>query len=107
MNGDETNRELDYFLSNVTEKTCQLCHRKEQCWTKNFNTTYDYMREIMTEMEDKEGSVSQKLYREWEYHCINPKKIIEAMQQELTYYQANQKLKRQVQESRRLVADQF
>ena len=32
--GDD-DRELDYFLSNVTEKTCQLCYRKEQCWTRN------------------------------------------------------------------------
>ena len=41
---DDNDRELDYFLSNVTERTCQLCHRKEQCWTRNFNTTYDYMK---------------------------------------------------------------
>ena len=66
MNGVTIDRELDYFLSNVTEKTCQLCHRKEQCWTRNFNTTYDYLREIMTEMEHKEGRVSAKLYREWD-----------------------------------------
>ena len=53
-------REMDYFMSNVTEKTCQLCHRKEQCWSKNFNTTYDYMREIMHEMDQKDGVVSPK-----------------------------------------------
>ena len=104
--GDD-DRELDYFLSNVTERTCQLCHRKEQCWTRNFNTTYDYLKEIMTEMEEKEGSVSAKLYREWDTHCVKPKKIIEVMQQELTFYQANQRLKKQVMESRRLVADQL
>lgn len=104
---EETDRELDYFLSNVTEKTCQLCHRKEQCWTRNFNTTYDYMKEIMMEMEQKEGEVSQKIYREWGTHCIKPKKVIESMHQEFTYYQANQKLKKQVKESRRLVADQL
>jgi len=107
LDSGDTNQELDYFLSNVTEKTCQLCHRKEQCWTKNFTTTYDYMREMMTEMEHKDGGVSQKLYKEWSIHCIKPKKVMEAMQQELTYYKVNQKLKRQVQESRRLVADQL
>ena len=58
-------------------------------------------------MEQKEGSVSAKLYREWETHCIKPKKVIEVMQQELTFYQANQRLKKQVKESRRLVADQL
>ena len=87
-------QELDYFLSNVTEKTCQLCHRKEQCWTKNFTTTYDYMREIMTEMEHKDGGVSQKLYKEWSIHCIKPKKVMEAMQQELTYYQGKSKVEK-------------
>ncbi|KAA9011994.1 stage II sporulation protein E [Niallia endozanthoxylica] len=104
---NETDRELDYFLSNVTEKTCQLCHRKEQCWTRNFNETYEFMKEIMLDMEQKGGEVSQKLYREWGVHCVKPKKVVEAMQQELTYYQANQKLKRQVKESRKLVADQL
>ena len=58
-------RELDYFLSNVTEKTCQLVSRKDQCWSRNFNKTYDYMKEIMTEMEHKDGEVSQRLYKEW------------------------------------------
>lgn len=104
---DDDERELDYFLSNVTERTCQLCHRKEQCWTRNFNTTYEYMKDIMTEMEQKDGGVSQKLFREWDTHCVKPKKVIEVMQQELTFYQANQKLKKQVKESRRLVADQL
>lgn len=104
--GDDE-RELDYFLSNVTERTCQLCHRKEQCWTRNFNTTYDYMKEIMLEMEQKEGNISQVLFREWDTHCVKPKKVIETMGQELTFYQANQRLKKQVRESRRLVADQL
>ena len=49
----------------------------------------------------------QRLYREWDTHCVKPKKVIEAMQQELTFYQANQKLKKTSQESRRLVADQL
>ena len=61
----------------------------------------------MTEMEHKDGGVSQKLSKEWSIHCIKPKKVMEAMQQELTFYKANQKLKKQVQESRRLVADQL
>lgn len=99
--------ELDYFLSNVTEKTCQTCFKKEHCWSRNFNTTYDYMKEIMTEMDQKEGQISAKLSRDWEKHCTKSKKVINAMHQELTFYQANQKLKKQVHESRRLVADQL
>lgn len=107
MEFEDIDRELDYFLGNVTEKTCQLCHRKEKCWSKNFTTTYEYMKQIMLEMEQRDEGVSQKLYRDFETYCIKPKKVIEVMDQELTFYQANQKLKKQVKESRKLVADQL
>lgn len=104
---EEGDRELDYFLSNVTEKTCQACFKKDHCWTRNFNTTYDHMKEIMSELENNEGVLSPKLTREWEKHCTRSKKVTETIQQELTLFHANQKLKKQVQESRRLVADQL
>ncbi|MFT8320022.1 MAG: stage II sporulation protein E [Bacillus sp. (in: firmicutes)] len=104
---DDGDRELDYFLSNVTEKTCQTCFRKEHCWARNFNTTYDYMKDIMTEMSENDGNISMNLSREWEKHCTRSKKVTDAIHQELTLYQANQKLKKQVLESRKLVADQL
>ncbi|MDQ0157707.1 stage II sporulation protein E [Robertmurraya andreesenii] len=104
---DEESRELDYFLSNVTERTCQLCFKKEHCWSRNLNTTYDYMKDLMHEMDQNDGVISGKLSRDWKKHCVNSQKVINIMQQELTFFQANQKLKKQVQESRRLVADQL
>jgi stage II sporulation protein E len=104
---DESNREMDYFMSNVTEKTCQTCFKKDQCWASNFNTTYAYMEEIIHEMDQNNGNVSSKLSREWEKVCTRSKKVYESIGQELTFFQANQKLKRQVQESRKLVADQL
>ena len=103
----ETDRDMDYFLSNVTEKTCQTCFKKDHCWTRNFNTTYEYMSEIMQEMDQNSGIVPQKLSRDWDKHCTRSKKVMEIIQQQLTFYQANRKLKKQVQDSRRLVADQL
>lgn len=104
---EDRDRETDYFLSNVTEKTCQTCFKKEVCWAKNFTTTYDYMKEIMQECDTNSLAYNHKLTREWDKHCVRSKKVIDAIEQELTYYQANQKLKKQVQESRKLVADQL
>ncbi|MED1419758.1 stage II sporulation protein E [Bacillus smithii] len=98
-------RELDYFLGNVTEKTCQTCFKKEQCWTKNFHKTYELMREATLDLE--EGTLSGSVAREMEKHCVRAKRVQEVIQQELTHLQANQKLKQQVQESRKLVADQL
>lgn len=104
---EDKDRETDYFLSNVTEKTCQTCFKKEVCWAKNFTKTYDYMKEIMHECDTNSLAYNHKLTRDWEKHCVRPKKVIDAIEQELTHYQANLKLKKQVQESRKLVADQL
>ena len=57
---EEEEKELDYFLSNVTEKTCQTCFKKEQCWTKNFHTTYEGMQEIMCQLSENNGQLSTK-----------------------------------------------
>jgi stage II sporulation protein E len=100
-------REIDYFLSNVTEKTCQTCFKKEQCWSKNFTTTYEHMHKIMQESEDFTLQRNVNFQREWDKYCVKSTKVIDAIQHELTYYQANQKLKKQVKDSRRLVADQL
>lgn len=104
---EEDEKEFDYFLSNVTEKTCQLCFKKEQCWSKNFNTTYDGMQEIMIQLSENDGQLSQKTSKEWGKYCSRGPQVIGAISQQLTYFEANQKLKRQVKESRKLVADQL
>ena len=104
---EEDEKEFDYFLSNVTEKTCQLCFKKEQCWSKNFNTTYDGMQEIMIQLSESDGQLPQKTSKEWGKYCSRGPQVIGAISQELTYFEANQKLKRQVKESRKLVADQL
>ncbi|NMD72204.1 stage II sporulation protein E [Bacillus sp. DNRA2] len=104
---DDSERELDFFLSNVTEKTCQTCFKKDYCWTRNFETTYESMSDMMREMDHHDGVLSGKTMREWEKHCTRANKVVDMIGQELTYFQANQKLKKQVQESRRLVAEQL
>ncbi|MBL4954195.1 stage II sporulation protein E [Neobacillus sp. OS1-32] len=104
---DEGQRELDYFMGNVTAKTCQNCFKKEQCWAKNFATTYTAMEEVIHEMDQNDGSISLRVSREWEKLCSRPKKVYDTISQELTFFQASKKLKRKVHESRKLVADQL
>lgn len=104
--GDEQH-EIDMFLSTVTEKTCQNCYKKEKCWVQNFSTTYDLMSQIMTETTKNKYQTNRKLKKELQKHCSKPKQVEEAIDQEISLFQANQKLKQQVQESRRLVAEQL
>ncbi|MEB1806010.1 MAG: stage II sporulation protein E [Bacillaceae bacterium] len=104
---DDVEKEVDYFLSNVTEKTCQACFKKDRCWVNNFNNTYESMYKIMNEVE-KNGEIKDPIFKaEWKKYCVKHEKVVHVVRNELGQFQANQKLKKQVLESRKLVADQL
>jgi stage II sporulation protein E len=104
---EEEERETDLFLSGITAKSCQSCFKKEQCWAVNFDRTYDYMKQIMHGAEEGTLKKNTKFTREWDKYCVKGSKVMDLIEQELFYFYANQKLKKQVKESRRLVAEQL
>ncbi len=99
-------RETDYFLSQVTERTCQSCFMKERCWQQQFDKTYTLMEDIKEELVDKDMP-NFMLLRDFENHCVKSKKVIDTMKEEMSIFEANRKLKKQVSESKRFVADQL
>lgn len=105
-NLSDDKRETDYFLSEVTEKTCQRCFMKERCWEKEFDTTYSLMENLKQDLTNK-NELNRSLVRSFENHCVKSKMVINTMREEMSFFEANQKLKKQVMESKRLVADQL
>ncbi|WP_425464035.1 stage II sporulation protein E [Oceanobacillus piezotolerans] len=106
LDESEKRKETDYFLSQVTERSCQTCFMKDRCWQKEFDSTYSLMADMKEDMEG-EGLLNIKTLREFENHCVKSKKVVEIMKEEMTLFDANRKLKQQVLESKRLVADQL
>src|SRR5690625_1101756 len=102
----DTERETDYFLSQITEKTCQTCFMKERCWQQQFDKTYTLMGTLKEQLTNGYEPLRNTMYS-FENHCVKSKKVIDTMKEEVSYFQANQKLKQQVVESKRLVADQL
>lgn len=103
---EESQRETDYFLSNVTEKTCQTCFMKERCWQQQFDTTYSLM-DMLKQNVETGNEPNRKVLREFENHCIKSRKVIDTMKEEMSYFEANRKLRKQVVESKKLVAEQL
>ncbi|MFC7061776.1 stage II sporulation protein E [Halobacillus seohaensis] len=99
-------QEVDYFLSNVTEKTCQACFKKEKCWINQFDETHNLMTDLMVEIDEKE-EVGRLMRKNVDQYCVKSQKLIDTMKYELSFYHANKQLKQQVQESRRFVAEQL
>ncbi|WP_284140733.1 stage II sporulation protein E [Virgibacillus sp. LDC-1] len=102
----EEKRETDYFLSQITEKTCQSCFMKERCWQQQFDKTYHLMESMKVNLVE-DSQINRRLVHEFENHCVKSKKVIEAMEEEVSYFEAHRKLKQQVLESKRLVAEQL
>lgn len=99
--------QMDLFLSRVTESTCQKCWKKEQCWERETQATYRAMREL-AEWVHAEGTLQgATLNKEWRRKCVKTGKVLEAIESEYQRQQIFGQLKKQVQESRRLVADQL
>lgn len=103
---NQQQRETDYFLSEVTEETCQKCFMKERCWQKEFDTTYSLMEELKDNLKE-EREPNRNLLRTFNNHCIKANKVVHTMKEEMAVFNVNQQLKKQVIESKRLVADQL
>ncbi len=102
----EMKRETDHYLSQVTEKTCQTCFMKDRCWKEQFDKTYSLMESIKDGFTTSHEP-SNRLIRQFENYCVKSKKVMDTMKEELSYFEANRKLKQQVLESKRLVAEQL
>lgn len=99
-------RETDYFLSYVTEATCQQCFLKEHCWKKQFQQTYSLMEEMKYHLTTNED-IPTHLSHEFRNHCVKSTKVVDTMEEYLSFFTMNQQLKKQVVESKRLVANQL
>ncbi len=105
LNEDEKARYADLFLSQVTEKTCQVCFKKDRCWNEKFDNTYQYMNELFETLEvygqfNKPNHLFNK-------HCHNAEKVRNVMEQEFEHYQTHLVYRKKMLESSRLVADQL
>jgi stage II sporulation protein E len=105
MEDELTDEEL--FICTISNKCCNSCMKKDHCWSNHGDRTYNYMAEMMDLVEKDKLIKNGQFMREWDKYCQRSSKMADLMKQEVFYFRANQRLKKQVQESRRLVAEQL
>ncbi|GAA0353557.1 stage II sporulation protein E [Bacillus horti] len=104
---EDQDRTLDLFLSQITEKTCQSCFKKEQCWERKFDDTYRLMKECYNHLHSH-GEVKKTFaHGEFSRHCVKSQKVLEVMTQEFDQFKTHLMYKKKMNESRRLVAEQL
>ncbi|MGC5326810.1 stage II sporulation protein E [Brevibacillus sp. SYSU BS000544] len=104
---EEQEEENDLFLSRVTATTCQKCFKKEQCWERETENTYDALQTMIKTIHQQGTLMGYSIPREFERKCVKVERIVTEMEQEYNRYLTFHQLKKQVTESRKLVADQL
>ncbi len=99
--------EVGHFMNSVAEQSCKGCWKRNQCWDDKFYQTYKFMTDMMTEVEVR-GPLSRKhILPQWKKHCIKPDHVLEVMKHQYSLYKNDQHWKKQIMESRQLVAEQL
>lgn len=99
--------EIGHFMNAVSERTCAGCHRKDMCWNAKFYDTYKLMTEMMTAVENGTYTGKKDTPKSWTVHCIKTPQVMGVLQQQHELNKHDRYWKKQIAESRQLVADQL
>ncbi len=99
--------EIGHFMNSVANRSCASCWKRDQCWDEKFYQTYKFMTEMMTEVELGHGLKRKDMQPHWKKLCVKPDQVAEIMQQQYKLYQNDQHWKKQIVDSRHLVAEQL
>ncbi|MHA7966184.1 stage II sporulation protein E [Paenibacillus sp. CAU 1782] len=99
--------ELGHFMSAVSQRSCGSCHRQHACWGDKYYHTYKMMTEMMTAVEDNKVPSPKEHPRSWGLHCVKTPQVMSIMRHQYELYQNNRHWKKQISDSRQLVADQL
>ncbi|MFD2662575.1 stage II sporulation protein E [Paenibacillus thailandensis] len=100
-------QELAHFMNSVSERSCASCHRQKVCWENKFFQTHKMMTEMMDAVQEGKIQSVRDAPRHWTVHCNKVPNVIGIMQQEYELYKNDMHWRRQIFESRQLVAEQL
>ncbi|UPK47055.1 stage II sporulation protein E [Paenibacillus pabuli] len=98
---------MEHFMNAVAEGTCSGCFKRAQCWDAKFIQTYKYMTDVMSSIEANPEMSGKQIPVEWNRVCAKPEEVLEVMRAQYGLHQHNMQWKRQIIDSRQLVAEQL
>lgn len=101
------NQDMDHFMNAVSEGACAGCHQRHSCWDKKFYQTYKYMTDMMTAVEENPQMTKAEIPPKWRRICSKSDQVLGLMKAKYDMYQHDLHWKRQIYDSRQLVAEQL
>ncbi|QHT58708.1 stage II sporulation protein E [Paenibacillus lycopersici] len=104
---DSKEETVGHFMNAAAERTCSTCHRKDLCWEGKFYETYRMMTSMMSTVEEGRRVGPKEVPKEWSTHCVKSHQVLTVMQQQYELYQHDMQWRKQLNDSRQLVAEQL
>ncbi|MBV6717442.1 stage II sporulation protein E [Paenibacillus chitinolyticus] len=99
--------EISHFMEAVSCQTCQMCPKRVRCWDQRFYQTYQFMTSMMTEIELNPNFSRKQIPIDWKQACTKPDQVLDVMKNQYAKYQNDMHWKKQISDSRQIVADQL
>ncbi|RKN65756.1 stage II sporulation protein E [Paenibacillus ginsengarvi] len=98
---------VGHFMNSVAGRACSTCWKRHQCWDDKFYQTYRYMSDMMTAIDERETMTKKDIAPEWKQICVRTDQVLGVMKQQYALFKHDLHWKRQIQDSRQLVAEQL
>jgi len=99
--------QVGHFMNHVAERACATCWKQNKCWDMNFQQTYKVMTDMVSAIELKPDMSKDDILPEWRRACMKTEPVLGLMQEQYAMYQHDLHWRKQIQESRLLVAEQL
>lgn len=95
------------LIDAVAQRSCATCWKRKKCWDEQTHMTYSWMSEMVSALEHESDDGQLTLREEWKRQCVKPTRVLKVMKKLFDFHQYDQAWRRQIQESRQLVAEQL
>jgi len=100
-------QDFDHFINAVHENSCANCHRRGACWDGQFFQTYKLLTDMMSAVEAEPDLAPEQIPKAWNRHCVKTPQVLDVLKRQYDLYRHDLHWRRQLQDSRLLVAEQL
>lgn len=100
-------QEVNDIFEDVSGKFCKDCVRREECWSRNYEGTYESAQVIFAAAREKGCIVEEDVPLEFMKRCINVKAFVREANKSLEIARVNLNWYNRLRESKEAVAEQL
>ncbi|MEG1442312.1 MAG: SpoIIE family protein phosphatase, partial [Oscillospiraceae bacterium] len=99
--------DIGTMFDTAADRVCRNCRHANECWEKNFNSTYKTMFKFLEIMEQNGHLELSDVDPHFSEKCVKIRTLIEEINRLFEIYKINQVWKNKLAENRELIGEQF